>query len=169
MSSLLQATIFATKAHGSQLRKYTGTPYILHPLEVAGLVAEVTTDPNMISAAILHDTVEDTPATYEDIVKAFGYDVGNLVLDLTDVSQPSDGNRKIRKEIDLRHTAGASPRAKTIKLADLINNTQSIVEHDPGFAKTYMAEKRALLEVLTEGNAILYNRAMELVKNYFDE
>jgi hypothetical protein len=81
------------------------------------------------------------------------------VAALTDISRPNDGDRKIRKAIDRNHLAGASARAQTIKLADLIDNSRSIVERDPDFAKVYLAEKRELLAVLTEGDETLLNRA----------
>jgi hypothetical protein len=80
---------------------------------------------------------------------------------LTDVSRPEDGNRAARKAIDLAHTAKASPAAKTIKLADLIDNTRSIVERDPDFAKVYLQEKARLLEVLQEGDPTLMAMARE--------
>jgi len=91
--------------------------------------------------------------------RTFGVDVATLVAALTDISRPNDGDRKIRKAIDRNHLAGASARAQTIKLADLIDNSRSIVERDPDFAKVYLAEKRELLAVLTEGDETLLNRA----------
>lgn len=70
---------------------------------------------------------------------------------LTYVRQPSDGNRAARKAIDRAHTAQESAEVKTIKLANLIDNSHCIVARDPDFAKVYLAEKAALLEVLGEG------------------
>lgn len=145
------------------MRKYTGEPYIVHPDEVAGIVASVTDDQAMIAAAYLHDVVEDTAVSLDRVRELFGDDVAGLVEMLTDVSKPEDGNRKARKAIDRNHTASASPRAKTIKLADLISNTASIVTHDAEFAKVYLAEKRLLLDVLREGDATLYAEALRLV------
>lgn len=163
------ARTFAKNAHASidHRRKYTNEPYIVHPAAVAKLVATVTDDEQMICAAWLHDVVEDTPVTLFEIEQTFGHDVAALVEDLTDVSTREDGNRKVRKAMDRAHTAKASPRAKTIKLADLIDNSKSIAEHDPGFAKIYMREKRELLKVLKEGDATLYRRAEDIVKTYF--
>ena len=162
-----KAIFFATQAHAGQTRKYTGEPYVNHPIEVMRLVSEVNDDPEVLAAAILHDVVEDTPATITNIRIGFNARVAALVDDLTDVSKPEDGNRATRKELDRQHTAKASPDAKTIKLADLISNSMSIVKDDPNFAKVYMKEKRALLEVLTEGDATLYKRASEMVDSYF--
>ena len=158
---------FAFMAHIGQTRKYTGEAYIQHPLAVSEIVNSVNTSPEIIAAALLHDTVEDTDVTIDDIIEKFGVDIAVLVGEVTDVSQPSDGNRKARKVKDLEHIAKASPEGKTIKLADLIHNTKSILECDPDFAKVYMREKRALLEVLQDGNENLYKQAKKIVDNYF--
>jgi len=160
-----RARSFATEAHQriDQRRKYTHQPYQEHLKAVAGLVAEVSDDPEMLAAAWLHDTVEDTPATFGDIEREFGPPVRELVAELTDVSRPSDGNRDVRKAIDRQHTAHASSRAKTVKLADLIDNCRDICAHDPRFARVYLTEAAALLEVLDEGDAGLYRRAQQAV------
>jgi hypothetical protein len=79
------------------------------------------------------------------------------------VSRPKDGNRAVRKAIDREHTARAPAGAQTVKLADLIANTRSIVKHDVAFARTYLAEKRLLLEVLTRGDAVLMAEARATV------
>lgn len=163
----LLAWAFAEQAHRSvgQIRKYTGEPYIVHPQSVAEIVQSIPHDENMVCAALLHDVVEDTPVTLLQIERRFGEDVALLVADLTDISTKEMGNRKIRKEVDRQHIAKASPRAKTIKLADLIHNTESIVANDPGFAKVYLAEKRLLMEVLREGDETLWKRAMSLLED----
>jgi hypothetical protein len=160
-----QARAFATEAHEriDQRRKYTHQPYQEHLKAVAGLVAEVTTDSEMLAAAWLHDTVEDTPATFGDIEYAFGTAVRELVAELTDVSRPADGNRAERKAIDRLHLARASPRGKTIKLADLIDNCRDICAHDPRFARVYLPEAASLLEVLEDGDPVLYRRAQKAV------
>jgi (p)ppGpp synthase/HD superfamily hydrolase len=145
---ILLARTFASRAHRGQVRKYTGEPYINHPVEVADIVRRHNGSPEMIAAALLHDVVEDTDVTLDDIRREFGEAVANLVEDLTDVSRPDDGNRATRKAMDREHTARASAAAMVIKAADLISNTSSIVEHDPNFAKVYLKEKRALLDVM---------------------
>ena len=166
MDVVEKARIFATAAHGAvgQLRKYTNEPYIVHPAEVARIVASVPgSTPDMVAAAWLHDVVEDTGCTYTDIHMAFGIDIATLVGWLTDVSRPEDGNRATRKAIDRAHTAEAPAEAQTIKLADLISNSRSIMEHDPTFAKTYLEEKRLLLEVMTRGDAGLMAEARKFI------
>lgn len=165
MTMVERARVFATAAHAAvkQVRKYTFEPYIVHPIEVASIVATVPHTDEMLAAAYLHDTVEDTGVTIADIRAEFGEEVAELVGWLTDVSRPEDGNRAVRKAIDREHTAQAPAGAQTVKLADLIANTRSIVKHDVSFAKTYLAEKRLLLEVLTRGDAVLMAEARATV------
>ena len=160
-----RARMFATAAHAAvgQLRKYTFEPYIVHPAEVAATVEAAGGTPEMIAAAWLHDTVEDTGVTSELIRAEFGDEVATLVGWLTDVSRPDHGNRAARKAVDRAHTAAAPAQAQTIKLADLIANTRSIMEHDEAFARVYLAEKRALLEVMTKGDPGLMARAREQI------
>ena len=127
------------------------------------IVKSVPHDDAMLAAALLHDVVEDTDVSIEEIKEAFGEDVASLVSDLTDVSKPEDGNRKLRKAMDREHSAQASARAQTVKLADLISNSSDILENDPKFAKVFLAEKELLLEVLTKGDKSLHSRAASFV------
>jgi hypothetical protein len=81
------------------------------------------------------------------------------------VSRPTDGNREVRKRIDREHTAAAPRAAKTIKLADLIDNSRSIIARDPDFAHVYLGEKRLLLdEALKDGDRFLWAQADEIVR-----
>ncbi len=147
---------FAARTHEAvnQRRKYTGEPYIVHPVEVAEIVLSVTDDPCMVEAAILHDTVEDSRGlvVVGTIACHFGDRTARYVDGLTDVSKPSDGNRAKRKAIDRAHSAAQPADVQTIKVADLISNTCSITEFDPNFARVYLREKVALLEVLRKAD-----------------
>jgi (p)ppGpp synthase/HD superfamily hydrolase len=164
MNELIKKALdFATKAHEGQKRKYTGEPYIIHPIEVMNIVKTVPHTDEMLCAALLHDVVEDCGVTLEEIRAEFGNEVCFMVNDLTDFSCPEDGNRAKRKEIDRIWISQAEPRSKTIKLADLISNTKSICQHDRNFAKVYIKEKELLLEVLTEGDPVLYKQAYDLM------
>ncbi len=165
MPDLIQrARDFATRAHQriDQRRKYSGQPYDVHLAAVASLVAGVTDDPETIAAAWLHDVVEDTTVTFDDLRREFGTPVQRLVEELTDTSRPSQGNRAARKDIDRRHLAAASPRGQTVKLADLIDNCDDITRHDQRFARVYLQEMDALLAVLVRGDARLMQRARRL-------
>ena len=161
MTIVEKARIFATAAHAAvaQLRKYTGEPYIVHPADVVRIVSTVEHTDEMLAAAWLHDVVEDTGVTNEVIRAEFGDKVAELVGWLTDVSRPEQGNRATRKAIDRAHSAMAPAEAQTIKLADLISNTRSIMAHDEKFAKTYLEEKRLLLEVMIKGSPVLMAEA----------
>lgn len=150
MELINKALKFSTAAHAAvnQKRKYTGEDYIVHPIAVSNIVKENGGTEDMIAAALLHDTVEDTKVTREQIAEEFGWKIFKLVVELTDVTKPEDGNRQIRKAIEAKRLGMASKEAQMIKLADLIDNTKSIFEHDPKFAKVYRQEKIDLLEAM---------------------
>lgn len=162
-----KAIEIAKNAHHGQYRKYIKCDYFVHCEHVFNLVSQVTDDEDMLCAALLHDVVEDTNYTIDDIGDYFGFEVAKLVDGLTDISERTDGNRSKRKEIDRNHIARGCEKVKTIKLADLIDNSEDIIINDPKFAKVYIAEKKLLLDVLTEGNKKLYNRAKEIIDNYY--
>jgi (p)ppGpp synthase/HD superfamily hydrolase len=150
---LIQEAIkFAKNAHQGQVRKYTGEPYINHPIAVCRYLklwhSESTKE--MLCAAILHDTVEDTEVSNFDIFTSFGSEIAILVSWLTDVSRPEDGNRAARKLKDRIHTSKAPFEAQLIKCADLIHNSESIVRHDESFAKLYIKEKRLTLDLMSD-------------------
>lgn len=165
------ARAFALAAHQAvgQKRKYTGDPYFMHPERVAQIVAETGTATNaMVCAAFLHDVLEDTQVREADIDEVFGPLVSKLVVELTNTTPKSAGNRAKRFQIEKARIALISPEAKTIKLADLIDNGGSIITADPSFAKVYMAEKRELLDVLANGDDHLWLRAKVMVDLYFN-
>ena len=163
-----RALRFASEAHEGQKRRYTGEPYIVHPVEVMEMVSAVCDDSEVLASALLHDVVEDTSFSLEDIRELFGDRVASLVDQLTDQSKIEDGTRKTRKEIDRQHAAKATPEAQTVKLADLISNSRCIIKNDPKFAKVYMVEKLRLLDVLDRGNELLFEEARRLVEEYYE-
>lgn len=162
-----RAMMFARKAHAQQVRKYTGNPYVDHLAEVAGIVASVAPafgrDPQiMIAVAWLHDYIEDIHPDengnwgYYDLEQTFGKTVAQGVLDLSDLET---GNRAERKSLSCVRLANAPGWVQTIKCADLISNTASIVMRDPKFAVTYLQEKRALLTFMTKADSRLHDLA----------
>lgn len=160
------ASRYAQEKHADQKRKYTGEPYFNHCKHVASILAKAGMDWDVIAAGVMHDTVEDTDATNDEIKELFGERVAKLVEEVTDVSRPEDGNRSIRKEMDRQHLSKASYEGKSIKLADIISNTTSIMTHDPNFSVVYLKEKEKLLEVLKGGNEDLYRQAMEVGRKH---
>ena len=150
MELISKALKFSTAAHAAvgQKRKYTGEDYIVHPIAVSEIVAAFGGSKEMVAAALLHDTLEDTNVTKEQIAEEFGWKIFKLVVELTDVTKPEDGNRATRKAIEAKRLGMASKEAQMIKLADLIDNTKTIFKYDPKSAKVYRQEKIDLLEAM---------------------
>ena len=166
MNMFEKAIRIAKLAHQGQKRKYTHEPYLTHPFAVAGLVASVTYDEDMIIAAMLHDVVEDSEINIYEIRNIFGDYIATLVDEVTDKTILSDGNRTKRRRIDRAIINEACAEAKTIKLADVIDNLKTVIVHDKGFAKIYMEEKEELLLVLTEGDKTLFEVASNIIKEF---
>lgn len=162
---VVDADRFASEAHAAigQVRRYTGAPYITHPRAVARLLASITRDPELIAASLLHDTVEDTPVTAEDIRGRFGLRVSQLVDEVSEPPMPEAGNRAARKAREVERLALVSPDGQTLKLADIVDNIAGIVEHDPAFARVYVPEKAALLERLVHGHPTLRSVAGKVI------
>ena len=128
---LLKAIDFAAYRHRKQVRKGSqGVPYVSHPVAVAELIARVgrVTDIITLVAAILHDTIEDTETTAEEIAEHFGANVRDIVLELTDdKSLPKEE----RKRLQIVHAPKSSKRAKIVKLADKIVNVRDVTRDPP--------------------------------------
>lgn len=151
---VIQAYFFASAAHAAvgQVRKYTGEPYIAHPVGVLQILRKACPkmlNVEMMQAALLHDVVEDTSVTLELVRFHFGPAVAGHVQALSKATTPSFGNRAERHKVEVERLACADWRVQTIKVADLIHNTRTIVEFDPKFARTYLPEKKALLDAMT--------------------
>lgn len=127
---LAQAYHFAASRHVSQRRKGAAAePYMNHLTEVAELVAEASAgDITLMVAAVLHDTVEDTEATLEELEALFGDEVAALVSEVTDDKALP---KQVRKELQIEHAAKASDRAKIIKMADKVSNLRSLASSPP--------------------------------------
>lgn len=158
MSLAYKAMMFARTVHAGQVRKYTGAPYTDHLAEVAGIVGTLDFSHSVIAVAWLHDCVEDQGVQYAQLCRQFGPCVADGVMLLSDLEV---GNRAERKAAGRIRLAAAPRWVQTIKCADLISNTSSIVLHDPKFAVTYLEEKRLLLDVLTQADPRLVALARE--------
>jgi (p)ppGpp synthase/HD superfamily hydrolase len=150
-----EAMMFAREVHRDQVRRYTGNPYVDHLAEVCGIAMSVGwhnahIHPDTLMAVCwLHDCIEDQGVEPDEIQRQFGDDVA---LGVTTLSDLEVGNRAERKAASRDRLAKAPGWVQTIKVADLISNTSSIVQHDPKFAVTYLEEKRLLLDVLTKAD-----------------
>ena len=126
-----QAIQFALAAHDGAFRKGTNLPYILHPLEAMTITAHLTKDPEVIAAAVLHDVVEDTSFTIEDIRERFGSHVAELVDSCTEKKRrelPASETWMIRKQETIEHLKTASREEKIIAFSDKLSNLRSIVK-----------------------------------------
>ena len=115
---LNKAIIYAVEKHAGQLRKGTQIPYIVHPMEVLALLNEMRADMTVIIAGVLHDTVEDTSATIDDIIREFGEDVAELVGNHTEDKSKTWFQRKSQ---GLRELAEGSFDLKCLVLADKLS------------------------------------------------
>ena len=163
---MFEAMEFAREAHKDQRRKYTNNPYTDHLAEVAGIVATVAykyeyMQEAVIATAWLHDCIEDQDVSVSTLVHEFGEQVMSAVLQLSDLAA---GNRTERKAASRTRLSGAWSWVQSIKVADLISNTSSIVQHDPKFAVTYLEEKRMLLDVLTKADPRLISIARQQLR-----
>ncbi len=167
MDKLQTALEFATKHHAGQPRKYTEDPYIVHPVAVMETLKALNFHEDVLCASLLHDVVEDTSVKIQEIEELFGPVISRMVDDLTDVYTSEKFpkiNRKLRKKLECYRILKISGNAKSIKLADLIDNTKSILEYDTKFAKTYLEEKEELLYVLEGGHQALMDMAVKSLR-----
>ena len=148
MDIIEHARAYAAAKHADKKRKYTDQPYFNHlQAVVSTLQGAGVMEPTVLAAAYLHDTVEDTDATIQDIIGEFGTAVAELVYWLTDAEE---GNRESRTLMASWRLARAPIQAKLIKFADIIDNATSIREHDLQFFKVWAGEKLTILTRMLE-------------------
>ncbi len=124
-----RAIIFAVKAHAGTERRGKGFPYIVHPMEAMEIVATITPDQEMLAAAALHDTVEDTDVTIERIREEFGERIANLVASESDVmveGVSEEDSWHARKQAAIDRLAAAPRDAKIVALGDKLSNMRAI-------------------------------------------
>ena len=144
IAPLLKALHFAADKHRDQRRKNAeASPYINHPIEVAELLARVggVTDVVTLQGAILHDTIEDTQTTPEELEEAFGAAVRGVVEEVTD---DKTLHKLDRKRLQIEHARHISDRAKQIKLADKISNVRGVTYTPP--AKWSLERRKEYLD-----------------------
>lgn len=131
MNILIKAIAFAADKHCFQKRKDEGkSPYINHPLGLADVLANEAgvEDDRVLIAAILHDTIEDTETTAQELIREFGQEVADIVLEVTDDKALPKAERK---RLQIEHAATISRRAKLVKLADKICNLRDVANSPP--------------------------------------
>lgn len=166
LTKFIEAASFAAKKHRRQKRKGADEePYINHPLEVANLLANVgkVEDYDILIAAILHDTIEDTETTKEEIAELFGKQVSEMVLEVTDDKSLPKAERK---QNQIEHAPHLSTGAKLIKLGDKSSNIRDVTENPPDF---WSNERR--LEYIIWGEKVIagVRGVNENLEKHFDE
>ena len=165
---------FADKAHGEQMRKYTPERYIVHPVRVMEMCRQYTNDTAILAAAILHDVLEDTSVTqnemHEFLLTVMDAETSkramDLVIELTDVFVKSaypNFNRRKRKALEVERLLKTTAGSQTIKYADIYDNCFEIVKYDPHFAKIFLSECKNILVKLDKGEPHLWQKAKDVV------
>lgn len=122
---IADAALFAARAHAGSVRQDSGEPYVNHLAEVAAFLSALDPfDPALVTAGWLHDVVEETGFTLDDISVLFGSEVAGLVADVTD---PPDLKGKARRDRQVTHTLACGPRVKLLKLADKTSNVEELI------------------------------------------
>ena len=128
---LIKALAFAADKHRKQRRKDAdGSPYINHPISLADVLINEgnVTDVTVLCAAVLHDTIEDTNTTREELASLFGDPIASIVLEVTDNKSL---DKQVRKQLQIEHASNISKEAKLVKLADKICNLRDILTSPP--------------------------------------
>lgn len=166
VAAILKALHFAADKHRDQRRKDVGaSPYINHPIEVAELLARVggVTDLVTLQGGILHDTIEDTDTSPQELEREFGPEVRRVVEEVTD---NKDLPKAERKRLQIEHAPHVSERARLIKLADKISNVRSVTQTPP--AKWPLERRQEYLDWTEQVVTGLRGANPSLEKLYFE-
>ena len=164
--ALNRAYVFSMKAHGSQKRA-SGDPYFLHPLEVAGILTDYRLDTSTIITALLHDTIEDTLATQEEVEGLFGDEIGALVdgvTKLTRIEMQSDHAKQAENFRKLLLAMSEDIRVLLVKLADRLHNMRTL-----HFIKKEDKRRRIAMETMEIYAPLAERIGMQEMKNELDE
>lgn len=169
MNKVETAIQYALDAHAGMKRKGKERPYILHPLEVLCIVSTMTGDEDVLAAAVLHDTVEDTGVTLFDIREHFGERTASLVASESEnkrENQSAESTWRIRKQETIDHLKSADRDVKLICLGDKLSNLREI-------ARDYALMGDALWERFNQKDKAMhrwyYSSILELVSGTIDE
>lgn len=181
-----KAIIFAVNAHANTERRGKGFPYVVHPMEAVVIVATMTSDQEILAAAALHDTVEDTEVTIEQIREMFGERIASLVADESEKREQGMDEKaswRGRKEAAIAHLKNASLEAKMVALGDKLSNIRAIYQdyieigdllwdrfHAPNGKPDHEWHYRGLAEALSDlSNTIAYKEFARLVDEVFGQ
>lgn len=167
---------FADQAHNGQVRKYIPKRYIVHPFRVMSRCRRYTNEFVVLAAALLHDVLEDTPVSRDQLVgflssltdASTAERIVNIVVELTDIYTVENFpylSREQRKAMEAARLEHVSSEAQLIKYADIMDNTNEIVDHDPEFALVYLNECMQFLHKMIKGDFQLYTLTLKKVQD----
>lgn len=169
---LLEAANFSAEKHRFQRRKdQHATPYINHPIKVAyTLTSAGESDVELLMAALLHDTIEDTETSYDELADKFGRDVADVVLELTNAKHLSKEEQKEQQLVRIKHK---SERARKVKLADKICNVGDILNHPPhDWSQSeridYILHAKEVVDLIRGTQPVLENEFDELYRQVLE-
>ncbi len=179
-----KAIVFAVRAHANTERRGKGFPYIVHPMEAVEIVATMTPDQELLAAAALHDTIEDTDVTANDLRAEFGNRVASIVVsesDEIDTSVSEEASWRDRKQAAIDRLAKASLESKMVALGDKLSNMRAICRdyaeigdalwsrfHAPGGKADHEWHYRGLAASLGElGQYAAYQEFVGLINRVF--
>lgn len=163
------ALLFATEKHKNQIRKFNGEPYVTHPIRVANTVKEFTSDKNIIITALLHDTIEDTDTTREEIETNFGIEVANMVCAL---SNDKEELKRLGKTAYLTQKMNSlSDLELLVKLADSLDNISDLSHDNEQWSTRYLLQTDIIITCLKNPNIkdhheILIRRIKCIILNF---
>jgi len=167
---IVKAYEFSKEKHGSQIRKFSNLPYFSHPKEVARIIEDLTKDEDLIVVALLHDTIEDTNTTYDEIDKLFGKKVADLVTELT--SDDKKSINKFGKGLYLgMKMSTMTPEALVIKLADRFHNVKYLEgDYVPlKFIEKYYRETWIILGIVKKSDHFMGIHKLDNVRDLLIE
>jgi guanosine-3',5'-bis(diphosphate) 3'-pyrophosphohydrolase len=166
MELLEKAQRWAARGHLGVYRKFGNIPYIVHPEAVAEIVSQVTDDTEVLAAAWLHDIVEDTKVSVNDIERAFNTRIAKIVWEVSKISDGCICDRNTKVVMNCIHYGNGSKDSKIIKIADAIHNLPTMIRDNPKFAPRYISEKKLLLHYIKDGHPLLASIVYKIVEDY---
>lgn len=171
---------FATRAHQGQYRKSPHEPYINHPIRVMKICADYTTEISILGAALLHDILEDTRITREQLnhylntltIQDEGQKMLGLIDEMTDIytkDKYPQWNRHQRKTMERKRIIQTSGDSQTLRYADIIDNCKGLDRLETEFSQLFLNECFDLLQVITKGNKDLYDQTISIVHDNLND
>ena len=160
---VLGAFAYAAGAHDGQVRRSSGLPYVIHPTHVACILKKYVPDASddLIAACLLHDTVEDTGVTVEDIAFMFNDEIAEIVWDVTKRDY-GDIPKLEFKRLEGERIGLCRPESQTLKCADAFSNVRDMKETDPARYVTYVKESEAVVSQLQDADPRMLRKALEM-------